>query len=175
MDHKTYLARTAELGGYWERFRDERWPYIYCAALAAESLKPHTALEIGTNGVSILSFSDTFDLGLSEPDNPGRKLYGDATQIPWPIEDAAYDLVVALQVLEHLTPHQEAVWREIRRVAKAAIITLPFQWHCPADPMHHGITDETIRKWTLGDKPYMEELVRSPSGLDRILLAYRFG
>jgi hypothetical protein len=41
------------------------------------------------------------------------------------VADNAYDLFVALQVFEHLGTSQREAFREVRRVARHAIISLP--------------------------------------------------
>lgn len=174
MTHAEYLARTDALGGYWLRHREERWAYLRLVAEEAERIAPATALEIGTCGVSVLTCSDTMDSGLSQPDNAGRTLYRDATAIPWPVADRHYDLVIACQVLEHLGPHQRDVFAEIRRVSHSAIVTLPYRWVCPADPMHHGIDDEVIAEWTHGEAPYRREVIQHTPRHDRIMLCYQW-
>jgi hypothetical protein len=172
--HAEYLARVEQIGGYWQRHADERWAYLRLVAEEAARIAPRTALEIGTNGMSILPHSDTCDSSASAPDNAGRTLYRDATATPWPVADGHYDLLIACQVLEHLSPHQPAVWREIRRTSRAAIITLPYRWNCPADPMHHAIDDERIAEWTYGDMPYRREVVQHTPRHARIMLCYRW-
>ena len=63
----------------------------------------------------------------------GRIMVHDATRIPWPIGADRYDLFVALQVFEHLGSAQPAVFDEVRRVARHAIISLPIdgRWTTP--------------------------------------------
>ena len=80
----------------------------------------------------------------------GRRIVADATKTPWPIDDKAYDLFVALQVFEHLGTHQPEAFREVRRVARNAILSLPIDW-VMADPRncHHGLTHEQVLAWFL--------------------------
>ena len=47
---------------------------------------------------------------------------------------AKYDLFVALQVFEHLRDRQREAFREVRRVARHAIISLPIGWRWTARP-----------------------------------------
>lgn len=164
-----YLSLAAKIGGYWSKGLQDRWLYLSAAGAEAERLNPRTALEVGTNGISLLPYSDTLDHGLAQADNPGRDLYGfDASKTPWPLEDDRYDLVVACQVLEHLGPDQPAVFREMSRVGRHVILTLPYRWHCPGD-LHNGIDDDMVAKWTcqktpfvrreIGEKPYVRLLL----------------
>ena len=72
----------------------------------------------------------------------------DAGQTPWPIGTKRFAAAAALQVWEHLQGRQKEAFAELRRVSRFAILSVPYRWHCPADPVHHNITDETIAGWT---------------------------
>ena len=72
----------------------------------------------------------------------------DVTQAPWPVDDKAYDLFLALQVFEHLRHRQREAFLEVRRVARHAIISLPIDWQME-DPQncHHQISNERALSW----------------------------
>ena len=78
----------------------------------------------------------------------GRRISHDATLVPWPVEDKAYDLFVAFQVFEHLGVHQAEAFLEVRRVARHAILSLPIDW-VMADPTncHHLVSEQTVLGW----------------------------
>ncbi len=50
----------------------------------------------------------------------------DAIVVPWPIDDKAYDLFIALQVWEHLERKQKEAFEEVMRTSKAAILSFPY-------------------------------------------------
>jgi hypothetical protein len=108
-----------------------------------------TALELGPHLRSLIVGADVMDVirrdGLQAE---GRRIVADATKAPWPVEDKAYDLFVALQVFEHLGTRQPEAFREVRRIARNAILSLPIDW-VMADPRncHHGLTDEQVLAW----------------------------
>ena len=108
-----------------------------------------TALELGPNVRSLIVGADVMDLvrrdGLTAE---GRVLIHDATQAPWPVGDKAYDLFVALQVFEHLGERQADAFREVRRTARDAIISVPIEWEMN-DPTncHHQISHERALSW----------------------------
>ena len=108
-----------------------------------------TALEVGPHLRPVIVGADTMEL---EPNDAlsaaGRLLVHDATSTPWPVEDKAYDLFVALQVFEHFHGHQPEAFREVRRVARHAILSLPIDW-VMADPAncHHQLSHERVLSW----------------------------
>jgi hypothetical protein len=146
--HHEIVALAAEIPYY--RVRVE---YLDAAAgIAADLIRKHrlhTALELGPHlqplivGADTMSLDDRADLRAT-----GRRLVHDATNVPWPADDRAYDLFVALQVFEHLGTSQPEVFREVRRVARHAILSLPIDWEM-TDPtnVHHMLRDEQVRSW----------------------------
>jgi len=114
-----------------------------------------SVLELGPHEVPLVEGSDIMDIRAAIKNHlgPGGHLDSgclchtwDARQTPWPIRTRAYDLFIGLQVFEHLWSNQCAAFREVRRVAKHAIISLPIDWE-QGDWMHQGITDEKARRW----------------------------
>ena len=80
----------------------------------------------------------------SERVHPGLR----CDPVPWPVDDKAYDLFMALQVFEHLTDRQREAFLEVRRIARHAIISLPIDWVMD-DPRncHHQISNERVLSW----------------------------
>jgi len=108
-------------------------------------------LEIGVHKLPIFKDSETMDI---VKNYEGLTYQRDATILPYHFEDKEFDLLVSLQCLEHLHPHQKAVFEEWSRIAKVIVISLPYMWHCPDDIMHHHIDLPLIEEWT-GKKPTM--------------------
>lgn len=108
-----------------------------------------TALELGPHLRSLIVGADVMDIATpADRTYEGRLIVHNATQVPWPVANKAYDLFVAFQVFEHLGTHQAAAFREARRVARHAILSLPIDWEM-ADPAncHHRITEDTVLGW----------------------------
>jgi hypothetical protein len=127
--------------------------YMSAASRIAERLiRDHdlaTALELGPGLRPLIVGADVLDVRVQPNlEAEGRTIIHDATRLPWPIADGAYDLFVALQVFEHLGSQQAAVFREVRRVARHAILSLPIDW-VMSDPKncHHGLTEERVLAW----------------------------
>jgi hypothetical protein len=121
-------------------------------AIADELIARHgltSALELGPHRQPLILGADVMDVRPS-PDlhTTGRLFAVDATKAPWPFPDRAYDLFVALQVFEHLGTRQPDAFREVRRVARHAILSLPIDWEMD-DPRncHHHVRHEQVLGW----------------------------
>ena len=128
------------------------------ASIAAELITKHdlrTALELGPNLRPLVRGADAMDFR-ERPgiDLEGRLIVHDATNAPWPVADRAYDLFVALQVFEHLGTEQATAFREVCRVARHAILSLPIDWEM-SDPtnVHHQLSHERALSWFAPRKP----------------------
>jgi hypothetical protein len=125
-------------------------------------------LELGPYGGPLVRGCDYMDIVASRAFP--IKYHMDARVTPWDIPDKKYDLVVALQFLEHMGGHQREVWKEMRRVAKDALVSLPYMWK--TEDFHDGIDEAVIRGWTGEDPDKPGELVFDQSGYARIVLFY---
>ena len=122
------------------------------AGIASELIKRdglRTALELGPNLRPLLYAADVMDYqsrrGL---ELEGRVTIHDARVTPWPFADGEYDLFVALQVFEHLGTSQPEAFREVIRVARHAILSLPIDWVMEdTNNAHHGLTHERALSW----------------------------
>lgn len=160
------------LDKYWYDSKEDRWEYMQEAIEQLKIINPKTIIEIGVNRISLTNFSDIIDFKLSCVDETsnGKMYIFDASKVPYStIKDKQYDCFVALQVLEHLPPNQHLVFKEIKRISKSAIISLPYMWNCPEDPTHHQIDIAKIMEWTNYENPVFIQLKKN-----RILLVYKF-
>lgn len=130
-----------------------RETYMSAAAWVVADLiaryRLRSALELGPHMRPLVTGADVMDLRAA----PGLRAAGevivhDATVVPWPIADGAYDLFVGLQVFEHLGTAQAAAFAEVCRVARHAVVSLPIDWiqKDPTDP-HHQLTEERVLSW----------------------------
>lgn len=130
-----------------------RWGYMSAALLEAGRLikTRHltTALELGAPvrpiivGAHVMDYTTRPEFDTSIPTT-----IHDATVVPWPFADKAFDLFLALQVFEHLRDRQAEAFREVRRIARHAILSLPIDWEMD-DPtnLHHMISEERVLSW----------------------------
>jgi Methyltransferase domain len=146
-----------------------RWEYFKVVIDIVNRLKPQSVLELGPGQHTIVKRCDVMlkpeDDAWGRPVNPiGKVILHNATEKPWPVADKQYDLFIALQVWEHLDNKQSRAFREVMRVSRAAILSLPYLWDVPPDsrnyPAHHQIDEELIGDWTLQVPPV--EVVRIP-------------
>jgi len=125
-------------------YYEGRKAYMTLAQKLALTFSPENALEIGPgpSGLPILRGSDTMDLR-------GDPTYRhDAGLVPWPVADKSYDVVIALQVWEHLCGKQRAAFSEVKRVAcRGAVLSFPYMWGAGSD-IHREIGFRQIVEWT---------------------------
>lgn len=124
-----------------------RWPYFEKAGRVVMALRLFgPVLEIGPYRFPLVIGSDTMDI---------RDIYKPTFQWnagcpTWPVKDKTYDLLIGLQVWEHLGENQHVAFSEACRVSKWILLSFPFKWNCPKDKIHHGIGPEKISSWTNG-------------------------
>jgi SAM-dependent methyltransferase len=108
--------------------------------------------------------------GFDVPGNPHADLHGSLESIP--VEDASFDAVLCLQVLEHV-PDPAPFARKLLATGRAAIVSVPYRW--PAGELHshrHDLVDEAkLREWT-GADPIDFALV-DDRGRQRLICVYR--
>lgn len=164
-----------------------RWDYYKVVIEIAQREQPASVIELGPGQHTIVKGCDIMvkpvDDAWGKPVNPVGRVYPhNATEKPWPIADKQYDLLIALQVWEHLDHKQTRAFREVLRTSKAAILSFPYRWDCPMEnanyPQHHQIDEELIGDWTLNIPPV--EIIKIPrtgpevSKGPRIIYFWRF-
>ncbi len=127
----------------------KRWHYFKKVIDILQEISFESCLELGPYKRPIVHGCDVIDIRKHLDNLTYRH---DATKTPWPIDDAKYDLFIALQVWEHLQDKQQDAFREVMRIAKKAILSFPLNWDLPGD-IHDGITEEKISEWTLNIEP----------------------
>lgn len=143
-----------------------RWEYFEKVIDIVKRESPKTALEIGPYLLPIIKNADTMDI---KAYYPNLTFLHDATDVPWPIKDGQYDICIALQVWEHFVDKHQDAFKEVMRVSKKAILSFPYKWYSPLDPIHHNIDDKKIAEWTLNVRP--EEVIKLGS---RIIYFFDF-
>lgn len=136
-----------------------RWSYIETAIALVKACLPQTVIEVGPGWTRLFPGSTALDVK-----GAPHFLEHDVGIAPWPTEP--HDVVIGLQVWEHLGPHsgerQRYAFQEALNHARLGIVlSFPLEWNCPSDPTHHGITRAMIRHWTLDKEPTAEVLVRN--------------
>lgn len=147
----------------------------------ADKLPVQRALEIGPGLLPIVKDADLM-LSPEEdvfgiPDTfAGARIIHDATDSPWPIDNKQYDLVIALQVFEHLDNKQSRAFREILRISRRAILSFPYLWtgglEKPSHRAHRDIDRQLIFDWTLNIPP--KKMIEIPRTGDEFSKGPRF-
>lgn len=144
LSHEQFLA-VRNSNPYLKR----RWRYYREAMAMVRRLAPRRVLEVGAAFTPLLPDSDRLDYQAKF--NP--TFLHDATVVPWPVPDQSYDLVIALQVWEHLGNRQVEAFAELPRIARYAILSLPYKWRRRSNPSHSNIDDAVVSRWTGGLRP----------------------
>jgi len=155
-----------------DKYYKTRWSYMRQAAAIASEFIPGKILEIGAYTLPIVSGCDTMDVKRYKMATGEYQTYVHDASERWPIEDKAYDLVIALQVWEHI-PDPVAAFMEMVRCSKAAVMSFPHMWDWPEDANHHMIDDEKISKWTIGMTP-AESMLFKRNKRDKMMNLYVF-
>jgi SAM-dependent methyltransferase len=161
LTYKVYKHRIKELNDkYWTSTYRLRWQYMSCVLDGLKWIAPETSLEIGTNKINLLSSSDMMDYidGRFDTTGTGRCYIQDARRTPWPFQDKQYDVVIALQVFEHLSGKQQEAFEEIKRISHACILSVPYNIPFKEGNKHTGIDYRTLRVWT-GMEPSYKKLI----------------
>lgn len=165
-----------------------RWSYYEPVISILNVIAPVTVLEIGPGQFPIMHGEDALVFPEEDqwgyPESALCKIYKhDITLCPWPFVDKQFDVVIALQVWEHLNGKQTRCFRELKRIGKKAILTFPYEWDVPRNHPnfrdHYMIDLALIDDWTL-QQQYARQ-VCIPAQPDkryegkRILRYYDFG
>ena len=86
--------------------------------------------------------------------------------------DERYDLVVCLQVLEHI-PEVEAFARKLFDISRSVLISVPYKWPKGGTKghIHDPVDEEKLRAWTRR-KPDYQIIVTEPFGASRLFAYY---
>ena len=161
---KEYYEKTEQTElGHWRKSK-KRWKYHQQAIDMIKTLaitNSKKVLEVGTAGIQIVSGSETMDLPNTKWDystNSPTFNY-DMRQIPWPIKEDHYELLIALRVFQHLAPLQKECLYEALRVAKHVLLAIPETYNTKKGK---GVTNEEMINWI---KPTKCSLVIQPSAM----------
>lgn len=135
-----------------------RWDYFDIVINMAKKIEPKSVLEVGTGGCKIIEESKVVDISNSNNGFTYNVDYLiDITKDLHKIEER-FDLIICLQVLEHLGDSQVKVFNEFLSMADNLIISVPYLWTSKNEMSHYNITDEKIKEWTSNKTP-VEEVV----------------
>jgi hypothetical protein len=148
-----------------------RWDYYKSAIDFVRLCKPEHAsdvLEIGARAVPIVKGSDTLDpTGKWAGPGAGQVHLHDPRQLPWPLADKRYAVLVALRVFQHLAPSQRECFAEARRVARNIVMVVPENYDsAAAGGTAAGITETQLTEWNDGVPPTVS--VRLPGWIGKI-------
>lgn len=148
-----------------------RWDYYKSAIDFVRLCQPASAsdvLEIGARSVPIVRGSDTLEpTGQWIGAGVGVAHRHDPQQLPWPLVDKRYEVVVALRVFQHLWPKQRECFLEARRVGRNLVMVVPEQYEgAAAGAESTGVTEEQLTLWNDGVAPTVS--VRLPGWIGKI-------
>jgi hypothetical protein len=160
---KIEYAKWTSADSYW---KPTRYEYLSRVVELGKQLNPMSVVELGAYGKVLCKSSATIDC--KREANPTYLL--DASITPWPIK-RKYDLSIACQVMEHLSPNQNGAFKELCRISKDIIITVPYKWKGDSTS-HNGIDEATLLKWT-NAQPYHFEIIGTGNNKQRVLACYK--
>jgi len=158
-----------------DKYYEGRWEYVEDIIMELSKFNDsYKILEMGPYKLPIVEGEDVIDVkDFSEfyPIQINKFIKHDCSNVPYPIKDKEYDLVIACQVLEHLGIYgqQMRIFDELERICKKAIISLPYKWFIPNMRDHHMIDENVISHWAKGRKPAYQSISGS-----RIIQIYEF-
>ena len=162
------------------KYYKNRWGYLNeIIELIKQMDGIEKTLEMGPFRAPLVVGGDVIDITDSNvrfyPFEIGKFIKHDCSKTPYPFEDKSYDLVIALQVLEHLGIHgeQNAIFKELQRISNKAIISLPYMWFSPNLRDHHMIDERMINRWTDNFEPSFKQIT-GKNEYKRIILIYDF-
>lgn len=169
--HDDFKLVQAETPDYWS---DRRWDYMSVVIeMLRKSVGVDAVLEIGAAGFPLVQGSTVMDVWF-RPD-----VEHNAAETPWPFQDRTFDMVVGLQVWEHLTYHgkgaQELAFKELMRVGRRAILSFPYLWETKdKDNCHYMIDKDRINEWTCGVPPCEVVEIGAGSRCPRLIYRWEF-
>jgi len=158
LTRELYDQKVGSIGtGHWKSAAG-RWDYHAAAVEIARQIdpaEPEQVLELGTMGVSCVIGSHTMDYAEKWHHRGFRPTYRhDARITPWPFADKTYELFIALRVFHHLSPVQEACFREARRIARNIVIVTPTRYNVPElRDTSRGLGPDEFTAWNDGIPP----------------------
>jgi Methyltransferase domain len=159
---------------YWDARREHRY-YREVVRLAREHVPwGGRALDVGAHEVELLGELDWFEERLALDTRyvmPKRGVRAMVTDFMEFEPDGPFDLVLCLQVLEHLA-EPEPFARKLLRTGRTVIVSVPFRWPAGAHPPHlqDPVDEAKLRDWT-GGEPLDSTLVED--GRERLIAVYR--
>lgn len=151
--YNQYLQKVAE-----DDYYKNRWTYFEKVIEEAVKLSPTSVLEVGARSFPIFPECVTMD----KRDKWLPTVVQDAGTVPWPFKDKQFDLFIALQVWEHLDGKQIEAFKEVKRVAKTAIMSFPYKWKITEPDAEHSNLDESVfTKWT-NNEPCKTFIIGTP-------------
>jgi hypothetical protein len=135
-----------------------RWEYFKEVVKMVEKIDPIKVLEIGSVGCKLVKDSKVLDItnqynGIKYEVDYLLDITKDLDKVK-----ERFDLIICLQVLEHLGNRQQSVFSGLLERGDNIIISIPYLWTDKSELSHYNITDDIIKKWTC-DKVPKEEII----------------
>ena len=163
------------MGGYWDA-RQEFAYYDEVVRLARRhAAHGGAALDIGAHETRLLQRLDWFErrVGLDAARvEPGDGVEGVVADFERFEPRESFDLVLCLQVLEHLG-RPRAFARKVLATAPTSIVSVPHRWPgwTTDEHLHDPVDGAKLRRWT-GRDPVETSIVED-LGMERLISVYR--
>jgi len=171
------LTRLLGVPTYWDRRSHYRY-YAEVVRLAREHVPDGgRVLDVGAYEAELLRQLDWFDERLAldlryiMPRQGVKTLVADFRRYE---PDGRYDLVLCLQVLEHLRDPDE-IARKLLRTGRTVIVSVPYMWGPGGrgGHLHDPVDEAKLRLWT--DRDPDESLIVDDDGRRRLIAVYARG
>lgn len=162
--------------GYWRRRSNLLYYQVVRILASGLAEDAESVLDVGSSACPYLDWFPSIpiktSLDLRKPyvAEGVQSVTGDF--LDWEL-DRKYDLVLCLQVLEHV-PDAQSFARKLLAAGKIVLVSVPFRWPPNANQhhVHDPVTLEKVVSW-FGRKPNFSDVVREPiDGYERLVCVF---
>ncbi|MGH2961616.1 MAG: class I SAM-dependent methyltransferase [Solirubrobacterales bacterium] len=166
--------RAEAAAGYWATRRDFAYYREVVHLARGHAPAGGAVLDVGANETEVLERLDWFGRRVAVdvreiPSRPGvEAIVADFEEFE---PDAPFDLVLCLQVLEHI-PDPAPFARRLLDCARIAIVSVPYRWPgwVTDEHLHDPVDAAKLRRWTARD-PIAAKVVED-LGMERLISVY---
>ncbi len=163
------------------QYCEERKDLLYYkkvkAYLAIASLNANSILDVGSNGIDVMTFLPCSIKVSLDKQNPLEAEGVESIRddfITHDFRETKYDIVSCLQTLEHIDDEYVDLFAEkLLQLGKIVIISVPFKWTKGACKWHKQdpVDIEKVEHW-MGRKAVISEIVREIDGTPRLIMIF---
>jgi hypothetical protein len=160
------IAKHYKSGRYWQNRMDLVYYSYVDYIIRTVGRDAQSMIDVGTAQCPYLEWFDwipnrvSFDMVEPYQSQTVTGVQGDF--LDHQFQDAPYDIVTCLQVLEHV-PNAEAFSRKLLEIGKTVVVSVPFKWPKSAadDHIHDPVDQEKLARW-MGREANYFQIVKEP-------------